>query len=221
MVMRLGAGLDPAVTLNACALAVVGEVRPGLWAPLVLRTWQGRRGAPLELRNQVAPEAAELVKRAGLSSWMTDIFGFWDVQHASREAGLLVQKDDAQLVVSFGTTRRLLHARPTTRLVLRSDDPELDERCALVAKQLGTVLLKRRGASSEIILPTIAGAHGDLARALVRALWHAKAGDDAKPYDPTAWEMANRGMVCHRSAHAPTQTIQEQPTLFLHARARR
>lgn len=177
--MRLGAGFDPAVTLNACALAIVGEVRPRVWAPLALRTWQGRRGAPLDIRNIAAPEAIEMVKKSGLHEWMSDLFAFHDVELASRDAGIVARRDDADLMISFGTTRALLHDASGPRLILRSDDPELDELCGVVAKQLATILLKRRGGSAEIVIPTIGGAHGDLARALVRALWHARAADEA------------------------------------------
>jgi hypothetical protein len=190
--VRLGAGFDPAVTLNACALAIVGEVRPGIWAPLVLKTWQGRQGEPLDIRLGVGQEAAELVRRTGLTEWMSDLFAQHDVELVSKEAGLIFRKDEAELLTSFGTTRHLLHARPEPRLILRATDPDLDDLCQVVAKELGGVLLKRKaGGKSEITIPTIGGRHGDLARALVRALWHAKAAEPSRAGEAEALQELN------------------------------
>lgn len=177
--MRLGAGFDPAVSLNACALVIVGETQPMTWRPIVIKTWQGSSREPLDIRLNVGPEAAEIVKASGLRSWRSDLFARADVHHVSRDAALSVSFDEESVLDSFGTTRILLHRhlsdQPGERLVLRADDPELDEQCGLLAKELTTVLLRRTRGTAEIILPTIGGQHGDRARALVRALRHAGA----------------------------------------------
>lgn len=175
---RKGAGFDPAVTLNACALSIVRERRDAIWEPETLRTWQGKKNAPLDIRLNVGMEAAELVRSAGLQTWMSDAFAFHDVQLVSHDAGLIVRKDEAELIVAFGITRRLLIA---DRLMLRSDDPDLDAACEALWKDFLGVLLKRRtGNKTEIVIPTLAGRHGDLGRATVRALYHAGAGDEAR-----------------------------------------
>lgn len=186
--MRLGAGFDPAVTLNACALVVVGEVRLDVWAPLIVKTWQGQKGAPLDIRLNVGPEAAEIVRAAGLTSWRSDLFARDQVHHVSKAAGLRAEFDEEGVLESFGALRLLMHRhlddKPGPRLMLRADDPELDDACTRIAKQAATVLLRRKNGKGEIVLPTIGGSHGDELRALVRALRHAKAGDQQAPKLP-------------------------------------
>lgn len=221
--MRLGAGFDPAVSLNACTLVIVGEVRPALWTPLFVKAWQGTARDPLDIRLNVGPEAAEIVRSRGLTSWRSDLFARADVMHVSRDAGLRAEFDEEGVLMSFGPARLMIHRwlrdEPGDRLLLRSDDPELDEQLAMIAKELASVLLKRSGGKAEIVIPTVGGQHGDRARALVRALRHAGAGSEAPPYDAREWEAANRGFV---SSRAPVTHTRSEPEadLFRHPRSR-
>lgn len=203
---RQGAGFDPAVTLNSCALAIVRERRDEIWEPREVRTWQGEKDRPLDLRLNVGPEAAEIVKGAGLLSWRSDLFARADVQLVSRDAGIRVSFDEESVLESYGTIRLMLHRligpRPDAeaRLVLRSDDPGLDDALALIAKELAAVLLRRKSGKGEIVIPVLGGQHGDRARALVRALRHAGAGKEPQAFRPTvggvsAYAEQSRGAV--------------------------
>lgn len=198
--MRRGAGFDPAVSMNACALVVVEEIAPQLWRPIRAKLWQGSASMPLDIRLNVGPEAAEIVRGLGLTSWMSDMFAWAEVRLVSREFALQPILDSGPLEQSFGPVRRMLNrgllGQPGARLSLRSEDPDMDELCARMAMELGGVTSKRKGDTLSIIMPHgEEGAHGDLGRALVRALWHARA-DVAAP-----------------------AMLDDDPRRFLHARA--
>lgn len=221
--MRLGAGFDPAVSLNACTLVIVGEVRPALWAPLFVKAWQGTARDPLDIRLNVGPEAAEIVRSRGLTSWRSDLFARADVVHVSRDAGLHAEFDEEGVLASFGPARLMIHRwlrdEPGDRLLLRSDDPDLDEQLGMIAKELASVLLKRSGGKAEIVIPTVGGQHGDRARALVRALRHARAGKEGAAFDPLAWSEANAQFRSSRSGPTPGREERGED-LFRHPRSR-
>lgn len=184
--MRLGAGFDPAVSMNACALVVVGEMRPLLWRILAAKLWQGTSRRPLDIRLNVGPEAAGIVRSHGLTSWMSDAFAWHDVKLVSHDAGLRAELDSALLEESFAPVRTMLNrtllGQTGPQVSLRADDPDLDRLCGQMAKELGGVTSKRRQGGLTILMPHgEEGAHGDLGRALVRALWHARAGKQERP----------------------------------------
>lgn len=226
--MKLGAGFDPAVSMNACALVVVGEVSPMLWRVVAAKLWQGSAIRPLDIRLNVGPEAAAMVRALGLTSWMSDIYEYAAFRNVSSEErfGLQPRLDSGSLVDSFGPVRRMLNrtllGQPGPQLSLRSEDPDLDLLCARMAKELAGVTSKRKGDDLSILMPHgNEGAHGDLARALVRALWHAKAGETSEEFDPKAWEELSAAFRSRR-APAPTTSARQgdDPDLFRHPRAR-
>jgi hypothetical protein len=176
------AALDPATTLNGCALAVAEE-RAGLWFPVALRMWRGQPRRPLDLRNKVIPEAAEIVKGFGCTEWMSDQYAWHDFQLVSNEHALTPRHDSEPLEESFKHHRYVHNGE---RVALRSSDPEFDEMCGQLAAELAGITERRVGGKTVITLPTAGKLHSDLARAWIRALWLAKAGDPAPaPWGPT------------------------------------
>lgn len=177
-VRRRAAAIDPGSTRNSFALAVVGENSAGIWIPLALREWIPRPGKPLDLRIDVLPEAAEIVLSLGCNAWASDAFASAETRIVSAEKGLRLVFVDAdaweQWRHAFAVVNRgQISLAPTGRTGF-PDAPAL----ARARSQLATV---RRAPAArgkwEVTLPEVEGAHGDLAVALARALWLAKAGD--------------------------------------------
>lgn len=170
---RRAAAIDPGTSQNSFALAI-GEERGGVWRPVYLREWRGSPGAPLDLRLKEGPAAARIVRDHGLDSWATDIHGWSDIQLVSKEHDLSPELDNHPLDATFQHSRRVLHEE---RMSLWSDDPELDELCAQLEEEMRGVIEKRSGGKVTIVMPTEGRRHADLARAWIRCLWHARAGE--------------------------------------------
>lgn len=170
--MNRAAALDPSTSRDECAYVAIEE-RGEVWHLAAAKTWQGRMGAPLDIRNKIAPEAARRSRDLGCDSLMSDLYMSSDVELACQEHGLLYRRDEAELLESFGWARNLSRLR---RVWLRSADPDLDAAGLQIASELRGVTLLRRGGKTQIVLPRSKGKHGDLARAWIRSLWHAKNG---------------------------------------------
>lgn len=196
------AALDPASSKNACALAVLGQNAAGIWLPLHLKEWIPIPGKPLDLRLHVLPEAARIVKRLGCHRWATD-------PHASTEVRLVSQEEGIQYVQATSDVRE--HWRHLTAVVMRKQLalglanatcsygpawPDAETLAELKA-QLGRVKREFIADGWRVTIPEIGGLHGDLAVAVARALWLAKAGDvEAKPdgrkFDPDRYGQPSR-----------------------------
>lgn len=63
-----------------------------------------------------------------------------NVVHVSRDAGLRAEFDEEGVLASFGPARLMIHRwlrdEPGERLLLRSDEPDLDEQLVMIAKEL-------------------------------------------------------------------------------------
>jgi hypothetical protein len=176
--MNRAAAVDTGSTRNSCALAVIGRSRAGLWVPLALREWIPSAGAPLDLRLVVLPEAAAIARAWGCESWGADSFAPGETRIVSSEKGLAVSFVPSdpweQWRHAFAVINR---GQVTLAATGRSGMPN-EETLARLRSQLATV---RRSPGSQgkwqITLPEVEGAHGDLAVAFARALWHARAAD--------------------------------------------
>lgn len=69
------------------------------------------------------------------------------------------------------------------------------------------------------MIPTVGGQHGDRARALVRALRHARAGKEGGAFNPLAWSETNAQFRSSRSGPTPGHEERGEE-LFRHPRAR-
>lgn len=187
--MRIAAAIDTGSTRNSCALCVLGESVAGPWVPLALREWIPTPGAPLDLRLAVLPEAARIARSWGAQSWGADSFAPGETRIVSMEHNLgvsFVPPDQwEQWRHAFAAINRGQVALAPTG---RPDMPD-GETLARLRSQLATV--RRTPASQgrwQVTLPEVEGAHGDLAVAFARALWHARAADrpapGAKPLKP-------------------------------------
>ncbi len=191
--MRRAAAIDPGTSQNSFALAI-GEERGRVWRPIYLREWRGGPGKPLDLRLKEGPEAARIVRVHGLDEWETDIHGWADIQLVSQEHSLAVKLDNYPLEVTFSHARRVLHEE---RMRLRADDTELDEMCAELEEEMRGVTERRVAGKTILNMPTEGRRHADLARAWIRCLWTARAGEPAR--------IAHQyGAGEHRYGHAST-----------------
>ena len=180
--MIRSAALDPSTSRDECAFIAI-ELRGRVWHLAAGKTWQGRTGAPLDIRNKVAPEAARLARNLGCDSWMSDLYMSADVELVSRDFGLSFRRDEAELVESFGHMRQLARER---RVWLRSDNPDLDAVGLQIAGELRGVTLLRRNGKTQVVLPRSRGKHGDAARAWIRALWHGRMLEDGAAHNYSA-----------------------------------
>lgn len=198
-VRRRAAAIDPATSQNAFALAI-GEERGNVWVPLVLKEWRGSTGSPLDLRNREGREAAEIVRKYGLTSWASDIYAWADFWHVSQEFGLRLVLETGDLIDTVSHLRRLTHEQ---RMILASDDPEVDARCVDLVKELGGIREHRKGGKVSVTLESVESRHSDLARAWWRMLWLAKAADPPAADMPSTFGASQYGKQSQGSAWYP------------------
>lgn len=189
--------IDTATTTNACVLAGVQRratrrhpARAPLWGVVVLKRWQGRTGAPLDIRNRVGPEAADIVRSWGCDSWACDGIELAAIHHVSQEPGkkqLAYRVQGGSLgpdesaaserarIGVYGHGKVVIHER---RLVICLDDKDASER--LVAS-LASIQAEPRDGGLKMWIPREGDSHGDDASAVLRALWFADAGLKARP----------------------------------------
>lgn len=200
--MRRAAAIDPGTSINSFALAI-GEEIGDLWRPLILREWRGTPGKPLDLRLREGPEAAALVRAAGLDSWATDQYEWASIQHVSTEHGLLAWCDNEPLEISFRHARQVHNGQRAA--LWRPDDLDLDVLCEQLAEELQGITEKRRpGGKAEIVLPVSGRRHADLARAWIRMLRWARAGDPTPP--PHAYDVGY-GLRGHLGTGLSARTV--------------
>jgi hypothetical protein len=181
--MTFYAAADPGTSSNAFAFVVVesvdrrriptfDEARRLLgWRVRHIQTWQGRQGAPLDVRNVVGPAVCRLALSWGCENVMTDIHEWAGMQLAGQACGVRMLLDNAELVDSCLDARIVVHEK---RLSFdQRIGPDLIRR---VTRQLGAITSKVTEKGVRIVWPGEGHGHGDEARALVRALYHAKAG---------------------------------------------
>jgi hypothetical protein len=189
------AALDPASTKNACALAVLGRSRSGVWLPLHLREWVPSPGAPLDLRLHVLPEAAADLRALGGTSWATDAHAPAEVRIVSTEHGIGATFATSDVRehwrhLAAVLARRQLSLAPTGHT--RTHGPAWPDAEALreLREQIGRVRREYVGDAWRVTIPEIGGLHGDLAVAVARALWLARAAD--ADFAPTVKVDVNR-----------------------------
>ncbi len=181
-------GIDPGSASNAFALAGVERLPSGMFCPIMLREWIPRPGAPLDIRMHEGQEAAHLVRALGGEIWATDAYAISDVRIVSAERGLRVIVETSDVAEQWRHTgaalargRLALAPRRGPAALAPDGRPWVDpDDLAAVVTQLRTVT-KEPGEQGKIRvrIPEREGLHGDLARALARALWLARAADDA------------------------------------------
>lgn len=210
---------DPGTTTNAFALAVVERVlsRSGreIWIVRHLQSWQGRPGAPLDVRNVQGPTCCRLAFAFGCESILTDAH-----EHAAMvNAGLTWFGDDrtkptiampldaGELAITTSDARTVLHDSTGCRLYFGPEisDADMDR----VGKQLASVTYKGEGGRIKIVWPTEGAGHGDEARALVRALRHGGAGKELETARPESYPIISS----HRAQHYAAMPVHHQPDI--------
>jgi hypothetical protein len=177
------AAIDTGTSRNATALAIVeheaehvtatGERIRDYWSIVTLRHWQGSPGRPLDIRNVVGPEAAQMVRAAGLSSWATDAIELAAIKLVSAEYGLSVRVQGGELFDVYRHTRTVVHERRFGLTKLFAEDEDAAQR---VVRGLSAIQAEPRDGRLVLSLPNEGDSHHDEASAVLRALWHGSAG---------------------------------------------
>lgn len=194
---------DPGTTTNAFSFAAVEMMlsRTGreIWIVRHLQSWQGRPGAPLDVRNVQGPACCRLAYGFGCESILTDIHEHGSMCNAGMtwmgadhsKPGITMPLDAGDLSVTTADFRVVLHDSTGCRVYF---GPEIAEDIAeRVGKQLASVTYKGDGGKVKIVWPTEGTGHGDEARAVARALRHGRAGQPKKQGASSLADL-NRGM---------------------------
>jgi hypothetical protein len=200
---------DPGTTTNAFSFAAVEMAlsRAGreIWIVRHLQSWQGRPGAPLDVRNVQGPACCRLAYGFGCESILTDIHEHGSMVNAGMtwmggdhaKPGIAMPLDAGDLSVTTADFRVVLHDSTGCRVFF---GPEIaDDMRERVGKQLASVTYKGDGGRVKIVWPTEGTGHGDEARAVVRALRHGRAGR-AADVEAEPWQTVNAAMISDRSA---------------------
>lgn len=189
-------GIDTGITINASALARVEPVGVE-WHAFVWR-WQGSRGSPLSIEHTVAPAFRKLWERLGKGRAAADGYYAPELRRGVSKPGaeeIEIKIQGGTLVDVYGVGRRLIRddARPF-RLRVQAigwtwtgdrwvEDLRTGER---VAAGLKAVQAETKEGGLVVSMPSAGDSHHDEAVALLRALWHAKAGEATQETAPSA-----------------------------------
>lgn len=170
------AAADPGTSNNAFAFSIVERIErePAWWRVRLVRTWQGRQGAPLDVRNDVGPEVCRLALAWGCDTVMTDIHEWAGMQLAGQAHGVQMRLDNAELSESCLDVRIVTHEKRIS--FDQTIGPDIIRR---VTRQLGAITMKDTYSGPRIVWPGEGRGHGDEARAVARALFLAKARQQA------------------------------------------
>jgi hypothetical protein len=173
-------GLDTGSTRNASAL--VGILKGSKWTIIRVRGWHGSASSPLDHRNVVGPEAADIVLEAGGTSWCIDAFEQGPIKLVSKDKGLIVRVQGGELAEVYRHGRSVIHAErlQVSREVDPADWEEIKAGCARVQGE-------RKGGKERVWLPEHGSGHFDKASAFLRAMYDAKAGDEVGMSRPSAF----------------------------------
>lgn len=221
-------GVDTGITRNASAAARI-ELVGVEWHAAVWR-WQGTRGAPLSIEHTVGPSFRRTWEALGRGEVAADSFYLPELRRGVGEA-VSIRAQGGTLVDVYGKGRALIQEdRRPFRLRVQAigwvwsgegwtEDPRTGER---VAAGLKAVEAETRGGVLVVSMPSAGDSHHDEAVALLRALWHAKAGEGPRAFDPNAWGEANAQFRSIRAvqSHPIPSTQPEASELFRHPRAR-
>lgn len=172
------AAIDTGAKRNPAALAIVG-----LWltragrrvAPMRLRSWRPRPGAPLDLRLVVLPAAAREALANGCGGWTSDGFASDQIDLVSAAEGIeiaYVATSEAYRDVYEPVAAGLARGE----ICLNGCDGAA-EAVAQLRRVSSVTEVGGKGAHVRMVIPEDAGGeHGDLGVALVRALAAAGVG---------------------------------------------
>lgn len=198
------AAIDTGTSRNATVL-VTGESRADygftperpLWVITGLWRWQGTPAKPLDIRGVVGPAVGRILRERDVGVLAADGIEAASLRHALDpyaitlriQGGELGPSPDGKSIGVYGHGRLVCHER---RLKSELDEDETERLirglCA-IQEEAGRVWLPEEGTD-----------HHDSTSAVLRLLWHAKAGDQPQPFRPTvggasAYAEQSRGAV--------------------------
>lgn len=181
------AAIDTGAKKNPSALAIVERVvidirgeRRYQWRPVVLREWRRKQGGlPLDLRNDVLPEMARILKQYGCLSWWSDGWGGDAVEIVGALNGIqTIYVDTAR------ATQQVYE--PLDAALTQDPCPIVLSGCENVEAAVAQLRQVRRAGDGKAIVPKQGVDHGELGQVLARALAHAGVGQ-TPPDDERGW----------------------------------
>ena len=175
------AAIDTGAKKNPSALCIVERVKVGAryqWRPVVLRERRRIKGGlPLDLRMDVLPEFAGLLKEYGCASWWSDGWAGDAVEIVGSQNGI------ATKFVSTSTATRDVY-EPIDTALAQTPCPVALNGCENIEAAVAQLRQVKRGNDGTAIVPHAGSDHGELGQVLARALAHAGVG--ALPPDDSA-----------------------------------
>lgn len=171
------AAIDTGAKKNPSALAIVERVivevrgeRRYQWRPVLLKEWRRKQGGlPLDLRNDVLPEMARILKRYGCLSWWSDGWGGDAVEIVGAINGIqTIYVDTAR------ATQQVYE--PLDAALTQDPCPIVLSGCEGVEAAVAQLRQVRRAGDGKAIVPKQGVEHGELGQVLARALAHAGIG---------------------------------------------
>jgi hypothetical protein len=210
--MRIFFALDPAGSRNSFTAACVGnEAGNPLWYILGLWAERPTDEEPLDVAGVVVPKMANICLAMGCTEWMSDAHESNSVKTIGAKYGIATRFQGGTLLDIWDPLRKVVHTGN-----LRAAGPKAAE--ALRQSSLITEVVNDRGVKT-LYIPHEGTEHCDDATALARALYHAGAGKDARPFDAREWEEANRQFLSSRATTSPRNNA-TSAELFRHPRSR-
>lgn len=180
---------DTGTSRNASALARVELVRLEWRAWTWI--WQGSQGSPLSIENTVGPCGRRLWDVLGRGKVAADGWYAPELRRGFKEetAAERIRIQGGELKDVYGPTRRLVQRETQYTLHVQAigwawtgsgwrEDARSGER---VVAGIKAVESESRGGKLVVSLPEEGSSHHDEAVAVMRALWHAGAGDAPRP----------------------------------------
>lgn len=171
------AAIDTGAKKNPSALAIVeravinvrGE-RRYQWRPVVLKEWRRKQGGlPLDLRNDVLPEMASILKQYDCLSWWSDGWGGDAVEIVGALSGI-----ETKYVDTARATQQVYE--PLDAALTQDPCPVVLSGCEGIEAAVAQLRQVRRAGDGKAIVPKQGVDHGELGQVLARALAHAGVG---------------------------------------------
>ncbi len=167
------AAIDTGAKKNPSALCIVERVKVGTryqWRPVVLRERRRIKGGlPLDLRMDVLPEFAALLREHGCASWWSDGWAGDAVEIVGAQNGI------ATKFVSTSTATRDVY-EPIDTALAQAPCPVVLNGCENIEAAVAQLRQVKRGNDGKAIVPHVGDDHGELAVVLALALAHAGVG---------------------------------------------